>query len=251
MRQPACKKKVMKNKISFHRSSTITASLLFLSLILLFTVKNVHGMENSDYSLELESGATVESVKTPKTMLPITAKEIKGPGYRAILSYDSEAKALPFSMSNSISILNFGEIKPGEPLLRSNTLTIIPGSAPGFQVTAYTDHALRSPIKAEIPATSCDNGNCTDVLPDTWTLPLTYGYGFRCDNLQGKSCDMNIKDTFKRFSSSDSKETPAIILHSNESETSIVEFSHKLNIPGNQALSGYTNTLYLITSPLL
>lgn len=251
MKLQALKKKVMKNKNSFHTQTIIPASLLLLSLVFVFTTKKSYSMENSDYSLELENGASVESVKTPIAPLDITAKEIKGPGYKAILSYDTELKPSLFSMSNSTNILNFGEIKPGEPLLRSNTLTIIPGSAPGFQVSAYVDHQLRSSIKSEIPHTSCDNGNCTDVLPDTWALPLTYGFGFRCDNLQGKSCDMNIKETYKRFAGLDAKESPTTILHSNDSITSIVEFSHKINIPGNQTLTGYKSNLFLISSPIL
>ena len=209
-------------------------------------------MENSDYILDLDSPTTpIKDITISNTSKTITANEIVGPGYKAILSYDDELKSVPFTADNSVSILSFGQVKPGESLLRSNTLTIIPGSAPGFQTIGYMDHALKSVHKSEIPNTSCDNGNCTNVLPDTWTLPLTYGYGYRCDNVSNDSCNMVLKDTYRRFSNAETNDTPVTILYSNDKLKSKVEFSHKINIPGSQKLTGYKNTLFFVTSPIL
>lgn len=230
----------------------ICTIIITASCALLPTISHAQ-MQGSTYILETE----VESENTtlPNTPRPETPIEnpnvIKGNGWSAILSSNTDIKK-PFLFSVSDDLISFGEINPGEPLIRTQIISVNPGSANNLQVVSFQDHPLRSFEKHEIPNTSCDNGNCTNILSDFWNSPLTYGFGYKCENVEGKSCGAVIDtDTYKRFSNTEAGETPSLLLYSAASETSKSIIQYKLNIPGNQVNSSYTTTINLLASPAL
>ncbi|MBP7832158.1 MAG: hypothetical protein KA035_00080 [Candidatus Levybacteria bacterium] len=230
----------------------IGAIIITASLILLPTTSHAQ-MQGSRYILETEIGP--RDAVLPETQKPEAQIEnpnvIKGNGWSAILSSGTDTKN-PFLFSVSDDLVNFGEINPGEPLIRTQIISVNPGSANNLQVVASQNHPLRSSEKHEIPNTSCDNGNCTNILSDYWNSPLTYGFGYMCENIEGQSCNTTMDtDTYKRFSSIEANEAPSLIVHSKTDKKSVSMIQYKLNIPGNQVNSGYTTTINLLASPAL
>lgn len=235
----------------------ITAlSLVFSLFITLLCVSPssslAESMNGSQYQLDFTPDAHTapenNSIETIQKDIE-TNKTISGNNYLITYSYDKTLKDIPFILSLGSKILNFGEIKPGEPLIRSHTIKVLPGTAQGYQVVAYQDHNLKS-TNAEIPSTSCDSGSCTQILADIWSSPLTYGFGYRCDNTQGTLCTEGFnKDYYKRFSNQSLNEEPSRIINSLSSEPAESVLSYKINIPGNQEQKGYQNTIYYIAVP--
>lgn len=210
-------------------------------------------MQSSTYILETEIEPTPASSKPAQKVIPSKPSHIiNGNGFTATLGSTKASDTKPFMFSISDSSINFGEIKPGEPLTRTQTITLVPGSANGFQVVGIENHPLRSESKHEIPNTNCDNGNCTNVLSDVWSLPLTYGFGYRCENVAGQACLAGINNTmYKRFSNLEAGELPSLILFSSTNNRSEAVIEYKINIPGNQPQDGYRTTINLLAVPSL
>lgn len=228
------------------------ASLIALAaLLLLSRIQKAHGMENETYILDLNPPDTETAKPLEDQTQPALEKGvIRGNGFTAKLSYDDETNPAPFVVTSSQDTINFGEIKPGEPIIRSHSL-FIPAFSHGSQVLVHETHVLRSLDKSEIPNASCDNGNCTNILTDLWVSPLTYGFGYRCDNITASACEENLnKDTYKRFSTLEVGETASLLMSQDGSQVKSV-VSYKLNIPGNQKEQGYQTDIYYIGIPNL
>lgn len=154
-----------------------------------------------------------------------------------------------FTFTVSPTSLDFGTIDPTYPVSRNNTLTITsPQNA--YTVTASEDKPLTaSGSAATIPNTTCDNGLCSNTTADLWTNTLTYGFGYRCDNVVGTDCSSGFSNTnyYKQFSLAP---LSAVIMSSNTSvKNSQSTVTYKINISGSQIPGVYTNTITYIASP--
>lgn len=160
-----------------------------------------------------------------------------------------------FTFSVSSAVINFGDIQAGEPVTRSNKLSVTARSAPGYQVLASEDHEPQiSAGGASIPDTTCDDGNCSETTSALWTSPLTYGFGYRCDNLSGTACDEQFKsdDFFKQFSNSSKNESSQTVMSdANPGKTSESEITYKINVPQTQPSGLYQNNILYIAVPNL
>lgn len=233
----------------------LTALILLIILFSLCVIPaSAARMENSSYILDLNQDNTeAQSGASPTPEITKDqagiGKTISGENFISHLSYDNDTKNLPLILSTSSDLLNFGIIQPGEPLIRTQSLTVLPGSAPSYAVLSYQNHTLEAD-GIQIPNTTCDNGACTPILSDIWTIPLTYGFGYRCDNLEGASCDTALqKDFYKSFANEKADAFPAEVLHAYTATKSSAIISYKINIPGNQANKGYQTTVYHIAVP--
>ncbi len=233
----------------------IFITLIFLLLILWPTQVSAATLSNPSYNLDLNTNGTVREPTPIKenvsenVVTNSSAKIIKGDNYIAYLSYEEDNSNLPLLISISSDSLNFGNVKPGESVIRTHSLTVLPGFSNGYEVLSYEDHALLED-NVNIPDTSCDSGSCTQVLADTWSVPLTYGFGYRCDNVKGSSCDTQFgRAYYKRFANQELGETAVKIISSSRNTQSIL--SYKINISGSQTLKGYQNTIYHILTPQL
>lgn len=233
--------------------------LALITITLLFTGRaEALSMENSSYILELNANTPADAAPdiTPVPLVltnnePILPKTISGNNFISFLSYDGDTKRLPLVLSTTNDLLNFGTIQPGEPIIRTHALTVLPGSAQGYQVLSYQNHTLEAD-GTQIPNTTCDNGSCTPVLSDVWTIPLTYGFGYRCDNIASNPCAPDLKkDYYKSFANEKADDFPAYILTENGNIKSQAIISYKVNVPGNQANKGYQTTVYHIATPNL
>lgn len=160
----------------------------------------------------------------------------------------------PFTFSISTHILNFGDLIPGEPITREHILTV-DNSPMGYQIMAEENHPLRAlSSNLEIPNTTCDTGNCSAEAGEPWTSPLTYGLGFRCDNVAGHAClsTFELKSIYKQLPNMESGKLPQIIAKSdNLTKRSQTKITYKVNVSASQAKGIYQNIIKYIASPSL
>lgn len=181
----------------------------------------------------------------------------EGPNYkiRANFGYGGEASTSgEFSFSISNTSVNFGTITPGEPITRANTLTVSSPNA-GYQITGSENHPLENTTNATIPNTTCDSGNCNQAISGIWISPLTYGFGYRCDNLNSSTdCAQGFSTTnyFKSFANTQTSQNPQIIMSNSIPVTNHTgQISYKLNISGSQPAGLYQNAIQYIAIPSL
>ena len=178
-----------------------------------------------------------------------------GTNYRVRAGFQYIYSVIPFTFSISNTSINFGTLTAGEPITRTNTLSVGNGSAYGYQVTASEDHELRSLSgNYTIPDTTCDSGNCTETTSAAWSSPLTYGFGYRCDNLAGTDCSSNFATSsyYKQFANQEIGETAAVVMSSqNVGRSRQTEITYKVNISATQAPGAYQNVIIYIATPTI
>ena len=173
-----------------------------------------------------------------------------GPNYKIRAGFEYMHPNIAFAFTIIGASINFGSLDPGSPVTRTNQLVITNGSAYGYQVTAQETHALLNPSSgAFIPDTTCDGGLCTPTTSDIWTNALTYGFGYRCDNISGTDCDSGFTtpNYYKQFAASPSA---AVVMSSNTvGRNRTAQITYKVNISGTQAGGLYSNYITYIATP--
>jgi hypothetical protein len=158
-----------------------------------------------------------------------------------------------FTFSLSSTAIDFGILSATNPVTRTNTLTVSNQSASGYQVTAYENHQLSIPATgAIIPDTTCDNGSCTETTAALWSNSLTYGFGYRCDNLSGTDCasGFTTTDYYKQFTDNSKSETAqAVMSGNNVGSNKQAQITYKVNISRTQPPGTYTNNIIYIATP--
>ncbi len=243
--------------------SSVKFLLLILGLwlyttLMLLSVSEVQGqtLKNDNYILQMgnlnsisgrPSGSgynlSFTSGQTPNNLFSGTNFKVRA-GFQYIYSI------IRFSFSISNTFIDFGVISPTSPVTRTNLLTVSNGSAYGYQVTVSQNHNLRVDNSGfEIPATTCDSGNCTSTTSDAWTSSLTFGFGYRCDNISGTDCASGFSNStyYKSFVSSPS--AVAIMSSANVGRSRKAQVTYKVNVPGTQPAGLYRNILNYIAIP--
>jgi len=178
-----------------------------------------------------------------------------GPNYKVKAGFQYVRPGIPFEFSISSLVIDFGGLTPGEPVTRTNEITVSNGSAHGYQVTAFEDHELRVfPNEANIPDTSCDNGSCTQTTSALWSNPLTYGFGYRCDNLSDTDCasGFETENYYKQFANKEIGEAPQSVMSGNSAgEDKKIQITYKINVSATQPPGSYENIITYIATPTL
>ncbi len=240
---------------------TITFIVLFLLAQKVIILPSVEAftMSNANYVIEMGNLNSVAGKSTgPNNKLGITVGEI-APGLysgtnfkvRAGFQYISSIIRFRFSISNTD--INFGVLDPTSPVIRTNILTVSNGSAFGYSVTATESGQLRNPANgAIIPDTTCDAGNCTESTSAAWTSTLTFGFGYRCDNVTGTDCASGFSTStfYKQFPDISKGESPqAVMSGANVGRNKQVQISYKANVSGTQAAGLYSNVITFVATP--
>ncbi len=160
----------------------------------------------------------------------------------------------PFNFTFKISgnEIAFGTVNPGEPILRTSTLTVTNRSAGGYQVTAFEKNQLMSyATGAIIPNTTCDSGTCTETTSAAWSSLLTYGFGYRCDNISLTDCASGFTTGtfYKQFADQSQGKTPQSVMSGATVTNSQTQITYKLNISGSQAAGKYYTVITYIATP--
>lgn len=179
-----------------------------------------------------------------------------GANYKVRAGFQYISSIIKFRFSISTTAINFGTLSPTSPVSRTNTLTLSNGSANGYSVTAYENHQLLQPGSGQlIPDTTCDNGACTQTTSGPWTgseTSLTYGFGYRCDNVTGTDCATGFSDStyYKQFSDNSNSETAqAVMTGTNVGRNKAVQITYRVNVSGSQPPGLYTNVITYVATP--
>lgn len=258
-RSPAQRREVEEIKMQKNRSK-LKKSVYFGFLIVIFTLSLSKGsflilslrsasaqtMSNQNYIIKTEGFNTISGVTAVGDLNPIAPE---GVNFKAKTGFENLA-SIPFSISLSSSLVDFGSLSPTNPVIRTVDLGINSEATYGYSVMVFENKPLKND-KAFIPDTTCDNGRCDAENADEWINVLTYGFGYRCDNIIGADCDSSFANPnfYKHFPDIASNDDPQPIMAGIGSNNKEVRISYKVNISGTQAQGTYNNVITYIAVP--
>ena len=214
-------------------------------------------MSNQNYIIQTEginavSNTTLDANNLKPETENLSLKNNEGVNFKTKSGFDNTPSS-PFSLSLSSDIVDFGILSPTNPIIRNLDLSIDSISTQGYSVIAYEDHPLKisSQSKEFIPDTTCDNGQCSEENADLWINTLTFGFGYRCDNITRTDCDSSFSKSnfYKDFADSSNEEASHSIMTGIGAKNNNVRLSYKVNIPGTQAQGIYSNIINYIAVP--
>ncbi len=173
-----------------------------------------------------------------------------GTNYKVRSGFQYINSIIKFAFSIDNRFIDLGTLTATTPVTRVNTLTVSNGSAHGYAVTANENHQLQVPVSgALIPDTTCDNGTCSPTTSAAWTSTLTYGFGYRCDNVSGTDCASGFTTStfYKQFAASPSAQT--VMSGTNVGKNKQVTITYKVNISSTQAAGLYGNVITYVATP--
>lgn len=149
------------------------------------------------------------------------------------------------------TLIDFGTIDPTNPVSRTNTLTVSGTQAFTYTITARENHPLKS-SSSFIPDTTCDTGICNDTTASAWTNTLTYGFGYRCDNVTGIDCvsDFSSTSAFKAFANAELGKSAQVVMNGTTKSTGRSgQITYKVNVSASQQPGTYSNTVTYLAIP--
>lgn len=249
-------KDIAKLLICFFIVTPITVIIVMLG----FSPKQIFAdtMSSDNYMINMGSfNAGSGKASSSKYKVATTVGET-GPGLYTGKNYKVKAGfeyiqpvISPFSFAVSETLIDFGVLSATNPVTRTTTLTVSNASG-GYSVLGSENHPLLAPSGSRINDTTCDNGACTDMTASLWTNTLTYGFGYRCDNISGTDCDPGFsnENDFKQFADNSKKETPQPVMMGRvPGQKRQSKITYKVNISGTQQPGIYINTITYIATP--
>ena len=244
----------------FKLTTFLVLTLTFNFSLLTFNL-SAHAltMSNSNYKLKMgsfntSSGKATGSNNTLQGTLGTIPGVFTGPNYkvRAGFSYAKSKSSFAFSVSETL--IDFGIISPTNPILHSTLLTVSKGSANSYSVLTSEDHPLTTQNNLTIPDTTCDNSDCKEQTADSWTSILTYGFGYRCENITGSDCSTDFlsptySNYYKQFPDISRQEQAVAVMSGGKDASVQGKITYKLNISGAQPPGAYSNTITFLAIP--
>lgn len=176
-----------------------------------------------------------------------------GKNYKIKLGFEDLSPLSPFSLNISNTLIDYGTLSPTNPVYRTSNLTIINTGTKGFVIKAYEDHPLAIlGSNSFIPDSTCDNGSCSEMTAAPWINTLTYGFGYRCDNVTSNNCpiEFNQNNYYRKFSNKTQSETEANLISTKyPSPNQEIQITYKVNISATQPSGSYSNTITYIAIP--
>ncbi len=220
------------------------------------TLASAQIMSNKDYILQTEKfNAVSNATKDQNYKLRSIDKEpgtvaSEGVNFQVRTRFTNIAATTPFSVFLSSDKVDFGMLSPTNPIVRTLDLSIYSLSTYGYSVIASENHLLQS-TNANIPNATCDNGECNQKKAGAWTNTLSFGFGYRCDNVTGADCDNSFSkpNFYKHFADTSNAQSPQPAMSGIGSKNRNVRLSYKVNISGSQAEGIYTNIITYIAVP--
>ena len=227
--------------------------LMFCFLFLLFNflflnLRNTAGqaMSNQDFTIRTEN-----IDQTPETLPAQKDDSIReGVNFKVNSGFTNLNQKVPFTIGLSARLVDFGKLSPTNPIIRTAVLSLEGLPLHGYSVLAFENHSLEK-NDISIPDTTCDNGTCTQENADEWINTLTYGFGFRCDNLKGMGCDISFisANYYKQYPNISNSHIPLPVIKGIGSKDIEAKLSHKVNISPNMPDNVYSNQITFIAIP--
>jgi len=226
-------------------------------------------MNNSFYRLQMGNLNSIAGESSGSNYnLSITSGETT-PGFYGGTNFNVKAgfqyvpRGGAFTFAISSTLVDFGTLVPTNPITRKVMLTVSNSKAPGYQILASQNNPLQNlRTKDLIPDTTCDSGTCTETKASAWDNTLTYGFGYRCDNVSvlsksGKAEDCRIDDSsfanntkaYKQFADESKKEQAVVIMKGERGRNQRANITYKVNISTSQATGSYVNQVTYIAVP--
>lgn len=227
-------------------------------------------MKGTNYNLETDinsfSGKSSGTNKVIEINSNRTSQNLYGGQNYAIQTSSSSSGSIPaptstpgassFTFSVSSSSINFGTLTATNPVSRTTILSVQTGNATGYSVKASQNHPLQDvKTKQVIPDTTCDTGTCNEFKALSWagsSTSLTYGFGYRCDNLSGSDCvsDFTPQGVYKQFADVSKAEIAQNVMNGTASTSEKKgQITFKVNISATQSPGSYTNTISFVAFP--
>jgi hypothetical protein len=230
----------------------------YLSIFLFSALAYADISANDNWNIEIKdinltSDSPLGNQKKQATTEQPKPGTYSGTNYAVQSGFEGLDPFTPFSINVTNNFIEYGPLSPTNPIYRTLNINIVNDNIKSFIVTTYEDHTLSTTgLNLSIPDSTCDNGSCSQVTSALWTNTLTYGFGYRCDNINSNSCpiDFKISDYYKQFSDISKKETPQILLSDNNPGSNPeIQITYKVNISKTQSPDSYSNTITYIASP--
>lgn len=237
-----------------YKSIILITLLLAASSWLLAPRVAADTMENSNYILH---GSNLNSITGDNSMnkpFPESAARVSDTNFTVRSGFGDAGPGTKFTFTVSPVEIDFGTIVPGEPVSRTNTLSITKSPNLSYQITVFENHVLKMSQGQAIPDTTCDDGACSEVSASGWSNPLTYGFGYRCENVTGSDCSADFSQSmaYKHFANDEAHESAQVILKSSGTRRAAQsQITYKVNVAATQASGEYQNTIMYIASPTL
>lgn len=238
--------------------------IVFLTVLLLLCAATqvlAITMTSDEYAItegNLNSAAgrpTSSTYKLGVTVGELGSGRYTGTNYTVRAGFQYISSIIRFNFTLSSILIDFGTLSPTNPVTRTQTLTLSNGSAHGYTVTAQENHPLQvDSTGAQIPDTTCDGGTCTESTSAAWANTLTYGFGYRCDNVVATDCASGFSTGtfYKQFSDANASETPQSVMTGvNVGRNKQVQITYKANVSGTQPGGNYKNVIMYIATPTL
>lgn len=244
-----------------YRNFKIYLLLLVACYLLLVTAPvQAQTMSNQNYIIQTEkidaaSDTTANTNSNSQTATDKSNPEVLGGvNFKIKKGFEDLASAPPFSISLSSDLVDFGTLSPTNPIIRTADLSVNSKAAYGYSVIVFENEPLTtisSNDKAFIPDTTCDSGACGTENAAEWINPLTYGFGYRCDNLAGTDCNSAFAhpNFYKHFPNTANNDDPQSIMAGIGSNNKTARISYKINISSTQTQGAYNNVITYIAIP--
>lgn len=253
-------KSKFKIKISSKTFYFLFALLSFEFLFLNLSPASGQTMSNKDYIIKMQgfntiSGTTTNTDYSMRSIVgglsPVVSE---GVNFKIKAGFENTEPSLPFSVSLSSDLIDFGILSPTNPIVRTVTLSVYSLSTFGYSVIASEDHPLKMSPEASganIADVTCDNGECNQETAAEWINSLTYGFGYRCDNVTGADCDSSFSKSnfYKHFANTSNLQLPQSVMSGIGSKNKDIQVSYKVNIAGTQGEGFYNNIITYIAIP--
>lgn len=243
----------------FALHSGLIGLFVYLLVGLFLSTANAQTMSNKDYIIEVQgfnaaSGTTVNTNYTLRSTAGEVATGVsENEDFKIKAGFENIVSSSPFFASLSTDMIDFGTLNPTNPIIRTANLSVYSLPLYGYSIIGFENHPLKNvsePPVQIIPDTTCDNGQCNQENAGAWTNTLTYGFGYRCDNLTGNDCDSSFSNPnfYKHFADISNSIAPSI-MKGIGSENKDARLSYKVNISGTQPKGIYTNIITYIAVP--
>jgi len=240
-----------------------TIIFLLTSFFLPFVFASAAGaqtMSNDNYIIKMQefnavSGiSTGENYKLRSTANNLNLGILEGTNFKVRMGSENLTSAYPFSILLSPNVTDFGTLSPTNPIIRTVDLSTNSETVYGYSVIVFENESLTAALsvnKTFIPDTTCDNGECSTEDASEWINALTYGFGYRCDNIAGVDCNSSFAKVnfYKHFPNIANNDDPQSIMAGVGSKNKTTHISYKINISGTQAQGIYNNVITYIGVP--